>query len=226
MQLSTEAELEHLCAIPDEELRVREGSSTTIDREVAPDASNAANPPSADSEGIAGHFPDETTLDDYPAAHIPDPGNDEGLTEFDHHESDDPHFDRNNIKADAFHFHHGYMRTLKKKHAMYEMFSGLLRDALFMPNPEDMQREEHLLFETLFHDKSSRCHGDRGATEREVKRRLYCPSSKVLENVRRHVPEPKTLLNFLVKVVQTCANVKDAKVSVKSSVPLCIVYIT
>jgi hypothetical protein len=89
------------------------------------------------SEGS--HLPGGTTLDDYPETFIPDApdhDNDNNFVILDHDHAGfipaaQPTFERNGIKGDAFHYMKALKQRLKKKHGMYEHFSGMLQDAIF-----------------------------------------------------------------------------------------------
>lgn len=67
------------------------------------------------------------------------------------------------------------------------------------------------LADRLFGDPKSFCHLNREESEKEARRRLYCPASKVLGDVPRSIPSPQTLEERVQRVVNACANVKDAK---------------
>jgi len=169
-------------------------------------------------------FPDNTTLEDYPDDHILDPDDvdedmeafildthDDGHVEVQRAEDSVPDMTRNGVKGDAFHVIQSYKKTLKKKHGMFATFSGLLRDAIFMVNEDDMERERKKLSDTLFENPNSPCHENREESDKEASRRLYCPGSKVLEDVQRTIPPPDVLLPRIKRAVDMCANAKDAK---------------
>jgi hypothetical protein len=118
--------------------------------------------------------------------------------------------ERNGIKGDPFHFMDAYKRTLKKKHGMYQVFSGLMRDAMFMVSKEDMDREHRKLSNTLFGNPNSHCYQNSEKANKEASKRLYCPGSKILDNVPRVIPPPDILLPRIKRAVDLCANAKDA----------------
>jgi hypothetical protein len=64
--------------------------------------------------------------------------------------------ERNCVKLDPFHMLYAYKRTLKKRHGIYQTFSGFMCDALFIICGEDSEREENSLTEKLFVDPNSR----------------------------------------------------------------------
>ena len=171
-------------------------------------------PQSADSNFVF-VFPEGTTIGDYPDAHVLD--SDEVS------EPDIPvvlgedangdvtaTFERNHIKGDSFHFMQAYKKTTKKRHGIAEYFSGALRDAIFMADPDTMEEKREELADQLYSDKKSRYHLNREEAEKEAKRRLYCPSSKVLSDVPRTIPSPKLLEERVQRVVNTCANIRDS----------------
>jgi len=161
-------------------------------------------------------FPDETTLGDCPDAHIMD-GDAENEDEVPVVLEEDEEgciaaaFEKNHIKMDAFHGMQACKKTTKKNHGIAECFSGSLRDAIFMADPEAMNSARDDLADKLFGEKKSRFFLDRDGAEREARRRLCCPSSKVLSNVPRTIPVPAVLEERVQRVVDACANVKDAK---------------
>lgn len=95
--------------------------------------------------------------------------------------------------------------------AVAEYFSGALRDAIFMADLDTMENERVKLADRLFGNPKSNSHLNREQSEKEAKRRLYCPSSKVLSDVPRTIPSPSPLEKRVQRVVNACANVKDAK---------------
>jgi len=86
-----------------------------------------------------------------------------------------------------------------------------MRDAIFMADPGAMDNERDKLADRLFADPKSFCHLNREQSEKEARRRLYCPSSKVLSDVPRTIPSPKILEERVQRVVNACGNVRDAK---------------
>jgi hypothetical protein len=74
-------------------------------------------------------------------------------------------------------------------HGVYDTFSGLIREALFMICPEDLEKEEKSLTERLLKDSTS----------------------KVLYYWHGHIPNPIILLPLTQKAVELCTDVKDAK---------------
>jgi hypothetical protein len=64
--------------------------------------------------------------------------------------------ERNGVKLDPFRLLYAYQDTLKKKRGVYEMFSGLMRDALFMICLEDLEKEGKYLAERLLKDPKSK----------------------------------------------------------------------
>ena len=145
-------------------------------------------------------------------------------------ENDSPTFERNSIKADPFHIQKSYKKTLKKGHGIYVTFSCLLRDAILFPKQEDIERERSRLSDDFFNGSDARFKGNREKSDEEAKKRLYSPSSKVLQGCQRHALPPEILVENLRKVVARCANVKDAKVNYMSSLSdwhrkICITYI-
>lgn len=212
-------------------------SNDGLDATVMNDSDESCNDPTAlngkGSENDSGDIevpswmlPDDSTLDDYPESHIPDPeanGNDdidviileqdgEGHVHMHAASDDDVGMERNGVKGDAFHGIDGYKKTLKKKHGMYDTFSGMLWDAMFMMVDKDaMERERKKLSDSLFNNEESSCYNDREKSDKEAKQRLYCAGSKVLDDVPRVIPPPDELLPRIKKVVDMCANTKDAK---------------
>ena len=94
---------------------------------------------------------------------------------------------------------------------MFHTFSGMLRDAMFMVDPDKMKQEEWKLSDTLFQNPNSRCYENREKPNKEAKRCLYCPGSKLLEDKERIIPPPSMLLRRWKRAVDICANVRDAK---------------
>jgi hypothetical protein len=166
-------------------------------------------------------LPDDSQFEDYPEAHVRDEILDNGVSDFvlvDLTTHDHDHvgeqvllFDRNHVKRDVFHVLKDYQGTLKKRHGMFETFMGLLRDAFFMVDKDEIEEKRKELAKILFEDPNSRCHNNQAWADAEAKRRLYCPSSKVLSDVPRKIPEPAELERRICAVVKLCANVPDAK---------------
>jgi hypothetical protein len=96
--------------------------------------------------------------------------------------------ERCGVTLDPFYLLHAYQKTLKRKHVVYDMFSGLMRNVLFMICPEDLEKEEKSLTEIVLKD----------------------PKSKVLDYCHQHIPNPSILLPLLQKRDELCADVKDA----------------
>ena len=169
------------------------------------------------SEG--GHLPEGTTLDDYPETFVPDPtdhDNDNNFVILDHDHNgfvtaSQPTFERNGIKGDAFHCMKALKQRLKKKHGMYEHFSGMLRDAIFLIDQDKLDEICKQLANNLANDQKSKWFQDSAGARQEAERRLNCPGSKVLDKIPRAIPPPDALLREVKKVVALCANVRDAK---------------
>jgi hypothetical protein len=51
----------------------------------------------------------------------------------------------NGVKLDPFHLLYTYQKTLKNKHGVYETVFGLMRVALFVICPKDLEKEEKYL---------------------------------------------------------------------------------
>ena len=94
---------------------------------------------------------------------------------------------------------------------MFHTFSGMLWDAMFMVDPDKMKQEEQKLSDTLFQNPNSRCYENHEKANKEAKRRLYCPGSKLLEDKEHIIPPPSVLLWHWKRAVDICANVRDAK---------------
>jgi hypothetical protein len=197
-------------------------SAATAENDTDAQGNGTAAPSDTETDVVIpdSNFPDGTTLDDYPDAHIQDPNDEYDDMEMFVIEQDcnghigvqqaEPKMNRNGVKGDAFHIINAYKRTIKKKHGMYPTFCGLLRDAIFMVDPDEMERERQKLSDALFTNPQSRCHNDREKADNEAKRRLYCPGSKVLQDKQRVIPPPSILLPRVKKAVELCANAKDA----------------
>jgi hypothetical protein len=168
-------------------------------------------------------LPDDTQFEDYPQAHVRDEILDNCVSDFvlvDLTTHDHAHdhvgeqvllFDRNHVKRDVFHVLKDYPETLKKRHGMFETFMARLRDAFFMVGKDEIEEKRKELAKILFEDPNSRCHNNQASADAEAKRRLYCPSSKVLSDVPRKIPEPAELERRICAVVKLCADVPDAK---------------
>lgn len=169
-------------------------------------------------------LPDGTSLSDYPNAHILDPNDgdsgepivveestdERGAVQLDLQGNNTP-FERNNIKGDPFHLMKMYKDTTKSRHGIAQTFSGLLRDAFFLVDLDVMEEKRDELANHLYGHPKSRFHLNREEAEREAKRRLYCPSSKILRDVPRKMPPPAVLEPRVQRVVDLCANVQDSR---------------
>ena len=80
-----------------------------------------------------------------------------------------------------------------------------------MVDPDKMKQEERKLSDTLFQNPNSRCYENREKANKEAKRCLYCPGSKLLEDKERIIPPPSVLLRHWKRAVDICANIRDAK---------------
>ena len=109
----------------------------------------------------------------------------------------DENMERLSIKSDAFHAIQAYKKTIKKHHGMFHTFSGMLRDAMFMADPDKMKQEERKLSDSLFQNPNSRCHENHKKANKEAKRHLYCPGSKLLEDKEHIIPPPSGLAVLL-----------------------------
>jgi hypothetical protein len=172
---------------------------------------------SDDDNNIEVLLPDGTTLEDYPEQHVPDLDDDENdfvvVVDGDHvHAAQHTQeFERNSVKRDPFHAQFAYKRTLKKGHGIYETFSGLLRDAFLQADKVAIEKERAELSDRLFDNNKSSCYQDRERSDKESRRRLYCPSSKLLAGIARQAPDPAVLEKNLCDAVNLCANVRDAR---------------
>jgi len=224
LQLSTEEELESQKQEAQRRASQVQPTSTTgasarNENEQGSEANRSANDNAA--AGMGGGdgsfvfvFPDETTLEDYPDAHIMDDSSDvEHPVVVEENEQGEvtAKFERNHVKVDAFHGMQAYKKTTKKNHGVADYFSGALRDAIFMADPDAIEEARVQLSEKLYGEEKSQYHLDREGADKEAKRRLYCPSSKVLRDIPRRIPEPALLEERVQRVINTCANVKDAK---------------
>jgi hypothetical protein len=77
---------------------------------------------------------------------------------------------------------------------MYQTFSGLLCDAIFMVDLESMDHERERLAGELFSNPNSPHCNNQESADIEARRRLYCPGSKILEDKAQFIPPPDVLL--------------------------------
>ena len=80
-----------------------------------------------------------------------------------------------------------------------------------MVDPDKMKQEEQKLSDTLFQNPNSRCYENCEKANKEAKRYLYCPGSKLLEDKEHIIPPPSVLLWHWKRAVDIWANVRDAK---------------
>jgi hypothetical protein len=128
------------------------------------------------------HLPEGTTLDDYSETFIPDaPDHENNFVIIDHgHDgfvtaAEQPTFERNGVKGDAFHYLKAIKQRLKKKHGMYEHFSGMLRDAIFFIDQYKLDEICKQLAKDLANDQKSKSFQDAVGARQEAERRLNCP---------------------------------------------------
>jgi hypothetical protein len=156
-----------------------------------------------------------TSWDQYQAVRLPGPDNQSGepsvMDDYDHTATAPLHFQRNGLKLDPFHFLHGYLKMLKKGHGAYLMFSSLMRDALFVIDKSNLEHESQKLYTILINSRSSHCYQNHDAADKESRWRLLSPVSKVLKNIKRHVPAPEIVTPRIQRAVELCADIKDAK---------------
>jgi hypothetical protein len=194
--------------------------------ETRPDENMNNNNVDANAEATAEHFPDGTTIADYPDEHHdPTPAEDvdveDGFVILQHDEygalqvtegaEAEKIFERNGVKGDAFHFMKGMKKTWKKRHGMYRDASGLLRDAILAVQQDKLDEECQKLAENLTRQRKSRFYEKPNEAEKEAKRRMQCPGAKVLEDIERVIPEPNILLHRVKSAILFVANVRCAK---------------
>jgi hypothetical protein len=167
----------------------------------------------------AGVLPDETTLASYPDRPIQE-GDDcvdfvlvvqqENGT-IARHEGNECVFERNGVKGDPFHYLKRLFDTWKKSHGFNTEARGLVRDAILIPNPDQVNALLPVLASKLAAEKDKKWSGDNAKSLDEAQRRLMCPSAKLLRNIERLIPSPTILEERLTSVVKFIANVKDHK---------------
>mmetsp|Transcript_3351 Transcript_3351/g.6982 ORF Transcript_3351/g.6982 Transcript_3351/m.6982 type:complete len:262 (+) Transcript_3351:3-788(+) len=94
----------------------------------------------------AGVLPDETTLASYPDRPPNEDNDDIDFVIVSHHENgtvalnegDVSVFERNGVKGDPFHYLKRLYDTWKKNHGFNKEARGLVRDAIMIPNPEQV----------------------------------------------------------------------------------------
>jgi hypothetical protein len=184
----------------------------------ASNAHDQATGAPADLEDLP--LPDGTTLDNYPDRQVQDDSehdlefiliaqNDDGTVhvEVGGYEI----FERNGVKGDVFHFMKRLFSTWKKTHGFSEEARGLVRDAILIAKPERLEEETTTLSSKLEAEKGKPWSGDAVKARAEATRRMACPSGKVLDDIERIIPDPKTLERQFKAVCKFVANVKDAK---------------
>lgn len=82
---------------------------------------------------------------------------------------------------------------------------------MFMVNSGERDKICEKLTNELFHDKQSRFYQDKVGAESEARRRLLCPSSKLLDRVPRTIPKPSVLCQRINDVVSLFSSAIDAK---------------
>mmetsp|Transcript_20653 Transcript_20653/g.53367 ORF Transcript_20653/g.53367 Transcript_20653/m.53367 type:complete len:561 (-) Transcript_20653:90-1772(-) len=111
-------------------------------------------------------------------------------------------------------------RTVKKKHGAYSIFMARLRDAIFVPDQDDMdQLRASLVLKKAEKLRSERQAGDGAGNddasiERDAKEYVAQFEKDnyawFMRRVRRSIPPPDELEARLIKVIKLCATVKDA----------------
>jgi Arc/MetJ-type ribon-helix-helix transcriptional regulator len=190
------------------------------------DVINANTHANADAslEANTDHFPDGTTITDYPDVHHdPTPAEDteDGFIILQHDEHGavqvtegaeaERFFKQNGVKGDAFHFMKGMKKTWKKRHGMYQDASGMLRDAILAVEQDKLDEEGKKLAENLTEQRKSRFYQKPNEAKKEAKRRMHCPGAKVLEDIERVIPKPDILLRRVKSAILFVANIRCAK---------------
>jgi hypothetical protein len=178
----------------------------------------------ANLEANADHFPDGTTITDYPDVHHdPAPAEDaeDGFIIFQHDEHGavqvtegteaERFFERNGVKGDPFHFMKGMKKTWKKQHGMYQDASGMLRDAILAVEQDKLDEECKKLAEHLTGQRKSRFYQKPNEAKKEAIRRMHCPGAKVLGDIERVIPKPDILLGRVKSAILFVANIRCAK---------------
>ena len=106
---------------------------------------------------------------------------------------------RERVKQDLAHIFFRFERVLSKEHGCYQSFVQDLRDALFIPNFDDIQQVKQSLKEKQDLD-------DEG-----IEKKFSNDYKFFLQRVRRHVPAPPELESRYCEVINTYAKIRDAK---------------
>jgi len=236
MMLSNECDIENTMNYKRKMNGTSEDSSVTInarvnhEREASHSESRAQLSATSDMTAITedrlddmlqqiGVMPDETTLQSYPDRPTIEEDDDIDFVLVSQHENgtvcrnegDTTLFERNGVKGDPFHFLKRLFDTWKKNHGFNKEARGLVRDAILIPNPEQVKALLPVLASKLESEKGKKWSGDRTKSMDEAQKRLVCPSSKMVSHIDRFIPSPEILEQRFTSVVKFIANIKDNK---------------
>ena len=102
------------------------------------------------------------------------------------------------VKNDILHIFLRFEKALSIEHGAYSRFMSDLRDALYVPNEDDLELVR-------------KCLREKNMSDSDINKKLSTEFDWCLRRIRRHVPSPKILERRYLDVVNLYMDIKDAK---------------